>query len=98
VRELFEKTENRDAAEILPAKVPDPIEYVSHREFVRSVLAQEVDLRAEGTQFITADEEDPEGASAQYRNHMNSQGSPSETVASGYRWTPATELAELSEV
>jgi hypothetical protein len=98
VRELFEKTENRDAAEILPAKVPDPIEYVSHREFVREVLAQEVDLRAEGTQFIRAEEEDPNGASAQYRNHMNSQGSPSETVASGYRWTPATELAELSEV
>jgi hypothetical protein len=29
-----------------------------------------------------------------YRSQLNSNGSPSETVAAGYRWKPGTELAE----
>jgi hypothetical protein len=28
-----------------------------------------------------------------YRSQLNSSGSPSETVAAGYRWEPGTELA-----
>jgi hypothetical protein len=98
VADLFQTVEGRDAAEILPARLPDPIEYASHREFVRATLAREVDLRAQGTRFIPASEEDPQGPSASYRTHMNSQGSPSETVAAGYRWAPGTELVELAQV
>jgi len=90
--EIFQRVEGRDAAEILPAALPDPISYESQRPFVRSVLAQEVDLRARGTQFIDKSEEDRNGPSVQYREHMNSQGSPSETVAAGFIWTPGTEL------
>jgi ribonucleotide reductase alpha subunit len=40
--------EGRDAEEILPAKLPEPIQYESQRAFVREVLEQEVDLRAQG--------------------------------------------------
>ena len=28
----------------------------------------------------------------EYRQHVNSQGSPSDAVAMGYRWQPGTEL------
>jgi hypothetical protein len=28
---------------------------------------------------------------------MNAQGSPSETVAAGYRWAPGTELATKAD-
>jgi hypothetical protein len=90
--ELFKQVENRDPAEILPATLPEPIEYRSHREFVRETLNAEVDLRASGTQFVTKDEE-PERSLA-YREQMNSEGSPSETVAAGYRWRPGTELTK----
>ena len=31
-------------------------------------------------------------ATRAYREHLNSEGSPSEAVASGYRWTPGTEV------
>ncbi len=94
VVELFQKFEKRDASEIVPASLPEPIEYKSHREFVRKVLSEEVDLRARGTQFISKDEESPDSPSAVYRERMNSNGSPSETVAAGYKWKPGTELAE----
>jgi hypothetical protein len=95
VRELFENVESRDAAEVLPDRLPSPIAYESQRAFVRKVLAQEVDLRAAGAEFIpAADEEDQAPASVAYRTQMNSEGSPTETVAAGYRWAPGTELVE----
>lgn len=31
-------------------------------------------------------------ATLAYRQHMNSEGSPSEIVAQGYAWRPGTEL------
>jgi hypothetical protein len=75
---------------VLPEHVPDPVPHASQREFVRGVLAREVDLRANGTHFVPKDEESQ--ASLRYRERMNSGGSPSEAVAAGYRWAPGTEL------
>lgn len=95
VMELFKTIENRDPAELLPQTLPEPIDYQSHRQFVRETLNAEVDLRASGTQFIHKDDEaDRSPLSIAYREQMNSEGSPSEIVAAGYTWTPGTELTE----
>jgi hypothetical protein len=94
VLEIFQKFEKRDAAEVLPESLPEPIEYKSHREFVRKVLSEEVDLRARGTEIISKEEEGPDSPSQIYRSQMNSSGSPSESVAAGYKWKPGTELAK----
>jgi hypothetical protein len=88
----FKDFERRDPAEVLPQSLPEPIEYTSHRTFVREVLEKEVDLRARGTQFIPASEEGKDSPSVKYREQLNSEGSPSETVAAGYIWQPGTEL------
>jgi hypothetical protein len=95
VMDMMKKFEKRDPAELLPQTLPESIRYESHRQFVRETLNAEVDLRAAGTEFIHKDEE-PERApkSIAYREQMNSEGSPSETVAAGYTWTPGTELVE----
>ena len=87
---LFQQYEKRDIAEVLPAELPDPIPISSQREFVREVLAREVPLRANGTQFVDASEENER--SLEYRRQINSSGSPSTQVAVGYRWTAGTEL------
>jgi len=92
VRELFQRIEGRDAAEVLDSKLPAPIAYESHREFVRDTLRNEVDLRALGPNFIPSAEEPAAGASARYRAQLNAEGSPTEAVAAGYVWTPGTEL------
>jgi rubrerythrin len=94
VLDLFRQLEKRDPAEIIPASLPEPIEYKSHRQFVRQVLRDEVDLRARGTEFISKDEETPDSPSQLYRERMNSNGSPSDTIAAGYKWKPGTEMAE----
>jgi len=94
VRALFENTEKRDASSVLPGELPEPIAYESHREFVRQTLANEVDLRAVGTQFVPKAQETPQMPSPKYRQQLNKEGVPSEIVAGGYRFTPGTELQE----
>lgn len=93
--DLFQSMENRDPAEVLPESLPDPIDFESHRDFVRDTLAREVDLRAKGTRFIDKSLEASDSASVRYRNQLNSEGSPSELVAAGYRWRPGTELGRV---
>ena len=88
--ENFQKYDGRDVAEILPSELPDPIPIESQREFVRKVLLDEVDLRADGTQFVDKNQEPQR--SIDYRDQLNSAGSPTEQVADGYRWRPGTEL------
>jgi len=95
VADLFEMFEKRDAAEVLgDGKLPAPIEYVSHRDFVRETLRNEVHLTAVGTEFVPFDSQ-PEGSLSQsYREQMNAEGSPSERVARGYSWAPGGELSQ----
>jgi hypothetical protein len=94
VLEQFSKFDKRDPAGLIPETLPEPIEYKSHREFVRKALKEEVDLRARGPEFIRKEDEAPDSPSAIYRSQLNSKGSPSEAVAAGYKWKPGTELAD----
>jgi hypothetical protein len=90
--DALETLEKRDPAELLPAKLPDPIPFASQREFVRRTLEVEVNLRASGTEYVDVTEETPDSPSVKYREQLNRSGSPSDTVAAGYIWVPGTEL------
>ncbi|TBW10996.1 hypothetical protein E0E50_09245 [Azotobacter chroococcum subsp. isscasi] len=90
VSELFERYERRDAGEILAGPLPRMVEFKSQRKFVRQVLADEVDLRAKGHEYV--DRRNEGEASLDYRNQLNSAGVPAETVSAGYQWAPGTEL------
>jgi hypothetical protein len=98
VMELFKEIERRDPAEVLPASLPEPIAFKSHREFVRRVLSQEVDLRAHGTGYVDKAELPPQHRSTLVAQQLNSEGCPSETAAAGYQWTPGTELVQRIDV
>jgi rubrerythrin len=96
VSELFKQQTRRDPAEVLGDGVlPEPIAYQSQREFVRRVLVDEVDMRVIGDRYTQGDES---AASLAYRQHLNGSGSPTEAVATGYRWGPGTELAARAGV
>jgi hypothetical protein len=88
--EAFKQYAKRDPAEIITSVLSSPIEFRSQRDFYRQVLADEVDLRASGTQIVPMEQEDQ--ASLTYRAEVNADGSPSQTVAAGYSWAPGTEL------
>lgn len=88
---LFEETERRDAAELLrDGRLPPFIQFRSQREFVRQVVESETQLRKRGTEFV--DESQEGRSSLDYRQAVNAGGSPSETVAATWTWTPGTEL------
>ncbi|HYD74430.1 hypothetical protein [Ramlibacter sp.] len=88
---LFEETERRDAAELLrDGRLPPFIQFSSQREFVRQVVESETQLRKRGTEFV--DESQEGRSSLDYRKAVNAGGSPSETVAATWSWTPGTEL------
>lgn len=95
VMELFRNVEHRDPAEVLPQSLPEPVAFKSHRAFVRDVLRNETNLRALGTRFVDAGQVPADAASNVYRNQLNKEGSPSEIVAAGWRWTPGTELVNV---
>jgi len=88
--EAFARYERRDPAEIITGAFSAPLALASQREWVREVLANEIDLRALGTQFAPRDQES--AATIACRRQLNSDGSPSQAVAAGYVWTPGTEL------
>lgn len=91
VCELFKQYERRDPAEILGGSVPKLIEFKSQRDFVRKTLAEEMDLRAKGHDYV--DKKHEGHASRDYRTHLNSEGVPAEAVSAGYQWAPGTELS-----
>jgi hypothetical protein len=92
-RRAFERIDTRQIEEILPRYLPEILPHRSQRDYVRGVLASEVDLRARGTEIITAQEESADAPSVRYRQQLNSAGSPSSAVAEDYKWQPGTELA-----
>lgn len=86
------KGQGIDPAKLLgDGQLPKPIVFKSHREYLREVIAAETQLRKNGTEFV--DEAEEGESSLAYRQQMNSEGSPSETVSATYRWTAGTELA-----
>jgi hypothetical protein len=93
VAALFQEHERRDPAEVLPGSLAEPIRYESHREFVRETLRAEVNLSAARHEYVDQSRETAETKA--YRDQLNTDGSPSETVAAGYVWMPGTELVQI---
>jgi hypothetical protein len=89
--ETFKQVEKRDPAEIITADFAAPLPFRSQREFVRKVLHAETELRTCASQFVPKAQESQ--ATRQYRAHINSDGSPSEAVSAGYKWSPGTEMS-----
>src|SRR5690554_4732371 len=69
ISDLFKKHERRDPQEVLGTSLPSILEFASQREFVRKVLDEEVDLRANGTDFVPKDQESE--ASIIQRSELN---------------------------
>ncbi|WP_070887361.1 hypothetical protein M1D96_10975 [Pseudomonas sp. D1-3] len=93
--ELFKKYERRDPAEVLGGQLPKMIQFKSQRDFVRQTLAQEIDLRARGVDYVAKDKEGR--ASLDYRARLNGEGVPANVVSAGYHWKPGSELNPAGE-
>jgi hypothetical protein len=91
VLKVFKDFERRDPETVLgDGKLPQFIEYRSHRDFVRETIDREVTVRKNGTRFVELEEEG--SSSIAYRDAVNAEGSPSTVISDSYSWTPGTEL------
>lgn len=79
--ELMKSYEGRDAQDMLPMEMPPPVTFESNVDYVRQVLASQISLTAQETDFLPMDALPPDSRYTWYQNKVNSGGFiPSEAV------------------
>ena len=77
---LLRRFEGKDAAEILPPELPLGVKFQSNKDYVRQVLADQIDLRSDGPDFVPIDALPKDHRSFQYQEIVNAGGNPTELV------------------
>jgi hypothetical protein len=106
---LMRHYEGREPAELLPEALPDvPVTFETNKDYVRQVLASQIDLRTDGLTYVPLDELPDGHRYFEYQERVNASGNPSELVIdqnrakNGHEYRDQTEgdhpVAELSEV
>ena len=68
-------------AEMLPPALPDtPVTFEPNKDYVREVLAEQIDLRADGLDYVPVDELPSDHRYFRYQEIVNAGGAPSEQV------------------
>lgn len=95
--EMMRRYEGIEPEEILPEELPEPTLFQENKEYVRQVLASQVDLRTMGTQFVPLDQLPKDARYFEYQQVVHSGGFvPSERIieehvsahGDDYRHTP----------
>ena len=79
--ELLRRYEGVEPEEILPKELPDtPVTFEPNKEYVRDVLAAQVDLRTDGLNYVPLEALPAEHRYFAYQDTVNAGGAPSEQV------------------
>jgi hypothetical protein len=79
--DLLRRYEGIEPEELLPPSLPDtPVTFEPNKDYVREVLASQVDLRADGEAYVPEADLPDDNPSRAYRAVVNSGGAPSELV------------------
>jgi len=78
--ELLQRAQGRDAAEILPKRLPQPVRFEPNKDYVREVLAKQVDLTGNLEDFVDVAQLPPDHGFFRYQQAVNRGGAPSERV------------------
>lgn len=83
--DLLRKYEKRDAQEFLPAELPEPVRFESNKDYVRGLLAEQVDLTGDMTDYVYLDKLPADSRYHQYQHAVHGNGPiPSEQVIKEY--------------
>jgi rubrerythrin len=69
--QLLEKYEGRSADSILPASFPKLTKFEPNKEYVREILEGQVDLTADGSEYVSKDELDKDSRYFRYQHAVN---------------------------
>ena len=78
--EMMRNVEGRDPAEFLPKEIEHTMLFKENKEYVRQVLKNQVDLTAEGTQFVPITQLPADHRYYQYQRVVNAGGVPTEQI------------------
>lgn len=78
--EMLKKYEKRDPAEFLPKELPEPVLFEENKEYVRKVLADQVNLTGLDTEFVPVEQLPKDARYFKYQETVNAGGVPSEQV------------------
>jgi hypothetical protein len=82
--DLMKQYEKRDPADFLPAKLPEPVLFQPNKQYVRKVLAEQINLTANRTEFVPIEQLPKDHSYYQYQKAVNSEDIPSQEVISKY--------------
>lgn len=78
--EMLRKYENRDPEEFLPKSLPEPVLFEENKDYIRKVLAAQVNLTGNETEFVPVQDLPENHRYFQYQRTVNEGGVPSEQV------------------
>jgi rubrerythrin len=83
--EAMKKYEKRDPQELFPSAFPKPIIFQSNIDYVRDVLAKQINYNALETEFLPPDKFPHDGRYGAYQSTVNAEEVPSELVIEQHR-------------
>jgi len=96
--DLLRRYEGVEAAEILPPSLPDvPVRFETNKEYVRSVLESQIDLRKDGFDYVDVDDLPDDHRYFEYQAKVNRGGAPSEQVIEQRVGGNGTDVRDESE-
>ena len=96
--DFMRRLEGREPAEMLPGSLPDtPVTFEPNKDYVRRVLAEQVDLRADGTEYVPLDELPAGHRYFTYQETVSEGGAPSEQVIDETRAQKGREYRDETE-
>jgi hypothetical protein len=98
VGDLLRRYEGIEPDELLPSALPDtPVTFEPNKDYVRDVLASQIDLRADGLVYVDDADLPDDHRSRQYRDVVNAGGAPSELVVEQNRAANSREFRDETE-
>jgi rubrerythrin len=78
--DLLRQYENRDPEEFLPQSLPETMCFEENKQYIRQVLADQVNLTTQDTEFVPVEQLPEDAHYFQYQKTVNAGGVPSEQV------------------
>ena len=96
--DLLRRYEGIEPEEILPAAMPDiPVTFEPNKDYVREVLATQIDLRTDGLDYVRDADLPANHRSRRFRDIVNAGGAPSEKVIDDNRARSGHEFRDETE-
>jgi hypothetical protein len=96
--DVLRRYEGVDPYEILPKELPEtPVTFEPNKDYVREVLASQIDLRKDGVHYVTLDQLPRDHRYFGYQRALDTDAAPSELAIVETRNTRGNEYRDQTE-